>query len=689
MMKKLFLLVCLAGLVAAGFSQPSLSQVSFKSSVAIFDLLEIDFQLGAYANPYDPEVIDVTAEFTGPDGQTQTVPGFYYEAYRFAEKEGYEVALRQKAGDGWKVRFTPDAAGDWTFKLSARDKDGLQVLTAYEGKAFAFQCFSRVTKEGFISKANLLFLKREAVVDQQKQYRSFFPVGPNIPWYLCADILRYQKPYGIYEYERYIDSLSGNANYMRVWLTRYQFLSLYGPEQTIRTNGLPTVYFDSMLNQKDAAEFDHIVCYAADHGITIMPCIFTFGDFMDEAWAVQALQSFASMPSAWSHNPYHTILGLQEPVEFFTNPEARRISKNLLRYIVARWGYATNIMCWELWNEVANVFWGATPDVTVGQAIGEWHSEMASYLHSIDQKHPVTTSLGNYTGMEGLLDTGFGGLDLIQEHYYDNIQKARSRELMSYVLLQRRNRFKWIHPAKPFLMGEYGLNSSEKDADYVHKDPHGFDLHNTTWASLFSASMGPASFWYWQDLSTLDLFRGFRPMKVFAEGLPLLSAWFTPATTGTPRGNALVFPNNIQTFYMVNETEDTIYGWCQDTAFSYQALRRLTEPAAGDGHFKTDNTIDTTGYLYTLDPSKRPAPSSKKNTITFTLNQQPVGTRYAVRWFDTETGLELKEEATTTTLKARWFQKQLDIEMPSSIRDVDGGVVNNTFGDAVFIIYKE
>jgi hypothetical protein len=60
-----------------------------------------------------------------------------------------------------------------------------------------------------------------------------------------------------------------------------------------------------------------------------------------------------------------------------------------------------------------------------------------------------------------------------------------------------------------------------------------------------------------------------------------------------------------------------------------------------------------------------------------------------VRWYDTETGLELKEEASTATLKSRWFQKQLDIEMPSSIRDVKDGVVNNTFGDAVFVIYKE
>ena len=182
-MRKIILLACLAGLIATGFSQPRITDVRFPSSTAVFDLFEITFFLGEYANPYDPEVIDVTAEFTSPDGQIQTVLGFYYEAYRFAETEGYEVAVRNEADDSWKVRFTPDCAGNWTFKLSARDKNGLQTLTAEGDKAFTFKCINRDTDQGFISKANLLFLKRETVVGQQKQYRSFFPVGPNVAWY--------------------------------------------------------------------------------------------------------------------------------------------------------------------------------------------------------------------------------------------------------------------------------------------------------------------------------------------------------------------------------------------------------------------------------------------------------------------------------------------------------------------------
>ena len=96
MMRKFILLACLTGLIATGISQPRITDVRFPSSVAVFDLFEITFHLGEYANPYDPEVIDVTAEFTGPDGQIQTALGFYYEAYRFTKTEGYESKIHPR-----------------------------------------------------------------------------------------------------------------------------------------------------------------------------------------------------------------------------------------------------------------------------------------------------------------------------------------------------------------------------------------------------------------------------------------------------------------------------------------------------------------------------------------------------------------------------------------------------------------
>ena len=169
-----------------------------------------------------------------------------------------------------------------------------------------------------------------------------------------------------------------------------------------------------------------------------------------------------------------------------------------------------------------------------------------------------------------------------------------------------------------------------------------------------------------------------------------MSDSFKAQTTGTERGKLLVFPNNLETYYLVNADFDTLIGWCQDTVFTYQALRHLTDRNGSNGHFADNAVFDPQGYVYTLNPAKRPGPSSDDNSIVLPIKNQPRGTEYTVRWFDAETGLELTDEATTVTVKRPFLRgKRLTIAFPSSIRDVEAGRINNTFGDAVFVITKK
>ena len=488
MMKKLFVLACFISVIAVTKAQPKIFGVSFPEQVAIYGLYEISFSMGDYENPYDPEVIDVYAEFVSPKGLTYKVNGFYYEAYSLMQKDKVELAARNGEEDGWKIRFTPDEVGRWTFAIHAVDQNGTLRLTSNEGKALSFDCQAR-DSEGFVRKANSCYLKREAFQGGQRQYHSFFPIGPSVAWYESADYYKFKKPYGIYEYERYIDSLSGNANYMRIWINRYQCLSLYGPEHAIRDNGKPVMYFDSKLNQKDAAELDYIVNYAAEHGITLMPCFFTYDDFRDDSEALDKSEQFASMPSGWRYNPYHTILKLEKPAEFFSDPEAIRITGNLIRYIVARWGYATNIEAWELWNEVCNIFLKVELDGDEEQAILQWHQKMAALIRSCDpHRHLITTSLGNVQRMTRLSETVFEDLDIVQLHYYDNIQKATSRYQMTQVLLEKSEAMREQYPMKPNFVGEFGLNSPASGVNYYSRDPKGIDMHNSMWSSTPSTS---------------------------------------------------------------------------------------------------------------------------------------------------------------------------------------------------------
>lgn len=687
-MKKLSLLTLLLGLFGFVIAQPHISNLSYPATADLFGMYEITFSMDAYSNPYDPEIIDVYAEFIGPNGRSYKVNGFYYEGYRFEQHKSYEKSQPDNRNNGWRVRFTPDQVGVWHFTLRATDKKGTAMMPSDASKAMQFKCANVKQGQGFISKANSRYLKRDVVTNGQRSYHSFFPIGPNVAWYTCKSYYDFATAYGIYEYERRIDSLAGSANYMRVWINRPQYLSLYGQEFTQVVNGKATIYFDNKINQKDAAQLDHIIAYAAQNGITVMPCFFNYKDFMIDHDNGDDLVKY---PDDWRLNPFHTILGLKVPVDFFTDPKARHITKNLIRYIVARWGYATNIIAWELWNESANM---DNSDQDIGHfrsAVLDWHDEMATYIRSIDPfGHMVTTSLGN-SDAEGYLEKRvFKTLDIVQYHKYFNILKAKSLETPSYQLLLRSNSTHAMYPTKPLFIGEFGFGK-QNASKYLAQDPYNIDLHNTLWSTLFSGAMGPASFWLWQALDKCGTHAAFKPLLTFCSDLPIPSETFAPRTTGKPSQtskSALVFPNSIETYYMVNHAEDSIYGWCQDTAFSYQALRRLTDKVNKRIHFEEDAVIDPKGYLYTLNIHKRPKPSSRSNTITLPITRQPAGAAYVVRWYDTETGLEITEERTTAIVKKPLFggDRFLSFEFPSSVRDLKRKTINNHFGDAVFRI---
>ena len=63
----------------------------------------------ATPNPFVDYRLDVT--FTGPSGQTYKVPGYY-------AADGNAGETGSTAGNKWRVKFCPDAAGTWRYTAS-------------------------------------------------------------------------------------------------------------------------------------------------------------------------------------------------------------------------------------------------------------------------------------------------------------------------------------------------------------------------------------------------------------------------------------------------------------------------------------------------------------------------------------------------------------------------------------------
>lgn len=692
-MRKIFVTFILLIDLVAVYGQPNFSNLTYPSTVNLFDLYEIAFTLGPYQNPYDPDTIQIYGLFYGPNDVTCKVEAFYYEDYTFQKvtdgTDYYETVSDSLNNSGWRIRFTPTIVGNWNFTLTAVDAHGIATMPDDGTRRYHFVCNPANEAKGFITKANSRYLKRDVVKNGHRQFESFFPIGPNIAWYSCMDYGSWAKPHGIYEYESYLDSLNERANYLRIWLDRYQSISLFGPEYTHKENGEPRVYFDSIINQKDSAELDWIITYAAQHGIAIMPCIFCYGTFNQEN-GMEPLD-----PSIGKNNPFNTILGLDNSCDFFTDENAKRITKNLMRYIVSRWGYATNIMAWEFWNEVDHMICNCEGNKHIEQDVIEWHQEMYGFLHGLDPyNHCISTSMASTSSYPFLSSELFQPLDFAQLHRYENIQNAESVYQLLFRLYKKVISGHTQYPSKPYFIGEFGFAQSNGSPSYQTKDPFGVDLHNSLWASFFSSSMGAASFWWWPYVNTRHLYKHFLPLFVFSQTMPILSNTFSAHHTGSINGHVLDFsPNNLQTYYMINEAQDSIYGWCQDTAFAYQSLRWLTDSTHIEQtawgpitRFKNNAVYDPLGYIYKMYTYNKPAPSSDNNIITLPITNQLVGTRYLIRWYDSETGLLITSGTQNTTIVQQDSSgnKFVSFAFPSAIRDTQQHVINNKYGDAVF-----
>ena len=344
---------------------------------------------------------------------------------------------------------------------------------------------------------------------------------------------------------------------------------------------------------------------------------------------------------------------------------------------------------------------------------------MKKYIQEIDPfNHLITTSTAGAEKHPSLYKELFDDMNVVQRHIYCNMQYAESKKQVSRILYDIGCSNDTAFQTSPNFIGEFGF-SANSGVSFQEKDTFGIDLHNSLWSSLFSCSMGPASLWWWHYVDNCRLYKHFKPLLSFCNHLPILSDSFHPYTTATVNGKFLECENGIMTYYMKNAAEDTICGWSQDTAFSYQSLRRLTDsvcmvitidtiisidtiesPYPPGYIINTDTSffqhthwmfvnnvvLDSTGYLYTMNVAKRPQPSSNNNTIKIPIENMSVGTPYKIQWYDSETGSVFNFTNYTSVQVDPQGNKCLFLSFPAIIRNLTNNVINNTFGDVVFLI---
>ncbi|MDD4166665.1 MAG: hypothetical protein PHN29_06550, partial [Endomicrobiaceae bacterium] len=348
--------------------------IQITSAAQSYRKVEFSVDLNPFINDinrYDYDELTLTGIFQAPDGRKLKQAAFFYQEYARMQNDIFGEITKQGAPH-FRFRFTPDMAGWWTltvrvFPLPSEDVTALFYVKQGGRPNRGIIRVDRVSNRFFIDAAG----------------KTFIPIGCNLAWYT--------KRNGLVDYQRWLAALqANNMNITRVWLAPWTF-ALHSNHYADFTQALERLY-----------RLDWLMENAERQGVYIILTLLNHGQFSTK------------INPTWNENPWNEINGgpLQYPIDFFISPEAKRIYKSQLRYIIARYGYAAQIFAWELINEIDHIddYQAYRDQVTL------WQQEMAAFIREIDSYcHLVTTSYYSEFGPAFKLRE----IDFVAAHSYD------------------------------------------------------------------------------------------------------------------------------------------------------------------------------------------------------------------------------------------------------------------------------
>lgn len=312
---------------------PAVTNVTPVSDVVgNYELFELALALDAdFDNPYDQREVSLDAVFTGPDGSTWQVPGFW---------DGRE---------DWRVRFTPSLVGEWSYQLTVSDKGGAGAVT--EG---SFQ----VTESGHKG-----WLRIGEDVDPSYS-RRYLAHSDGTPWYGRghADL----------------DMALGGADPDQDGLRLFNEMPETGENfvmwwPTWGSNFIQASYDDYAAGPMEVIDF--VLREAEEQGATVAYTI----------WTHQYLRT-NSHPwgdDRWGLNGFSKLTDIDG---FFVDEESLAWQENYYRYTIARWGYSPAIAMWQTVTEI-----NGTESY---QQTDPWHEHLNAYFQTHDPyRHPTTATM--------------------------------------------------------------------------------------------------------------------------------------------------------------------------------------------------------------------------------------------------------------------------------------------------------
>jgi len=625
-----------------------LYETSFHPPASVQQYVNSYLSGGVGLNPYDYTQLETYCIFNSPSGKSIKIFGFYYED-RNKTDNGLSSSPEILIPNGvkmWKIRFTPNEVGNWNYRIYVSDK--VHKMT-YILNSVSFNCtksaINNRNSKGFIRSANSRYLKYETG-------QPYYPIGNSC--YSFSGNFWDQPEKGTNEMKAHMNEMSENKiNFFRFEINHFGGVNLFGPDYS--ENQWPiakdTIYYDQ-FNQHDSWQLDYIINYANSKGIDLWLTLFahsTFGadgnycdgngvevgvpytDPVNSVTTYIKTNGCGNIPYSYCNwalkNPFNVYMEKKDhnikssltgscnsPYDFFdiNNTEAIKVQRNLIKYIIARWGYATNILAFELMDE-ANIK-AFNQDNTYPHYVPvpsdfdsnyvAWNHNTYDFIKSIDcNNHLITSAFAGDAFIDSPNYNINNKVDFTQGHYYFDYTQVDPEERFYEHTLMNLIAF---HD-KPFIIGEFGYWPSKQN------DPRVYELHNALWSTFFNGAFGSASFWEYDYLSGMGVLSEYKGISNFLKILPQFSGNYNRCKTK--------ITNGLRSYYLKSNNGYQFYGWAQDVDYIYNSMYV--------------NMYDATHNYINVFPTHRPSVSSITNRLMLQVSKNA---KYEVKWYATNTG---------------------------------------------------
>lgn len=376
--------------------------------------------------------------------------------YDFQEND---VRVEFKGSAGKQVRFAYSKGGRWYTTLLSKTPGLYTPSVIYNGRRVKTLNPVRLN-----AASNASFVRKQGDRFRLSNGAVYWPMGINVGW--SSDKEK------VWEILPQMDR--AGMNWARIWASSWDNKNPYWPT-------------GRKLARREMAEE-----------------VFQTWDKVMEAtkktqvrfqWVLHNHGSFSTRVNPnWPEHPWNAKNGgfLSSAQQFFLDPEAKRQTKNYLRYVVARYGHEPSIMAWELFNEVEWV--DLAYDEGGWRKIGEWHDEMAEFLKSIDPYGRLVTSS---SAMEHPI---WAKLDYYQPHGYPPDVGLMVRATPA-------------PKGKPYFWGEVGgAGAADQGAVLERKT-----VRDGLWSGLFMGHAGAAQYWFWDRVTRDNLFGEWKIARKFID----------------------------------------------------------------------------------------------------------------------------------------------------------------------------